>query len=129
LRSTGGEFNSTELQARLSLLLRARLDVPDAIAKWRLSRRNETQFGGCIAIFGVPVAFIPRLLSAGRDHYFLLGPRGTGKTSWCRHQYPDALRIDLLNPAVLRRYAAAPEYLVKVVGERRSSCTLIWPWS
>jgi predicted AAA+ superfamily ATPase len=62
------------------------------------------------------VTFIPRLLSAGRDHYFLLGPRGTGKTPWCTHQYPDALRVDLLNPAVLRRYTAAPEYLIEVVG-------------
>jgi len=62
------------------------------------------------------VAFIPRLLTAGRDHYFLLGPRGTGKTSWCTHQYPDALRVDLLNPAILRRYTAAPEYLIEVVG-------------
>jgi uncharacterized protein len=64
----------------------------------------------------VPVAFIPRLLTAGRDHYFLQGPRGTGKTSWCTHQYPDALRVDLLNPAVLRRYTAAPEYLIETVG-------------
>ena len=62
------------------------------------------------------MAFIPRLLTAGRDHYFLLGPRGTGKTSWCTHQYPDALRVDLLNPAILRRYTAAPEYLIEVVG-------------
>ena len=62
------------------------------------------------------MAFIPRLLSAGRDHYFLLGPRGTGKTSWCTHQYPDALRVDLLNPAILRRYMAAPEYLIEVIG-------------
>jgi uncharacterized protein len=61
------------------------------------------------------LAFIPRLLTAGRDHYFLLGPRGTGKTSWCTHQYPDALRVDLLNPAILRRYTAAPEYLIEVV--------------
>jgi predicted AAA+ superfamily ATPase len=81
-----------------------------------LSRHNETQFGGFIAILKNSMAFIPRLLSAGRDHYFLLGPRGTGKTSWCTHQYPDALRVDLLNPAVLRRYTAAPEYLIEVVG-------------
>lgn len=59
--------------------------------------------------------YLPRLLAAGRDHYFLLGPRGTGKTLWCRHQYPGALRIDLLNPAILRRYAANPEYLKEVL--------------
>jgi uncharacterized protein len=81
-----------------------------------LSRHNETRFGGCTAILRTPVAFIPRLLSVGRDHHFLLGPRGTGKTSWCTHQYPDALRIDLLNRVVLRRYTASPEYLIEVVG-------------
>jgi predicted AAA+ superfamily ATPase len=59
--------------------------------------------------------FIPRLLTTGRDNFFLLGPRGTGKTSWCAQQYPDALRIDLLNPAVLRRYSLEPEYLINVV--------------
>jgi uncharacterized protein len=61
------------------------------------------------------MAFIPRLLATGRDHFFLLGPRGTGKTSWCAQQYPDALRIDLLNPAVLRRYSIEPEYLINIV--------------
>lgn len=59
--------------------------------------------------------YVPRLLSPGRDHYFLLGPRGTGKTSWCAQQYPGALRIDLLNPATLRRYSAQPEYLKELV--------------
>ncbi len=59
--------------------------------------------------------FIPRLLTTGRDNFFLLGPRGTGKTSWCAQQYPDALRIDLLNPAVLRRYSIEPEYLINIV--------------
>jgi predicted AAA+ superfamily ATPase len=61
------------------------------------------------------MGFIPRLLATGRDHFFLLGPRGTGKTSWCAQQYPDALRIDLLNPAVLRRYSVEPEYLINIV--------------
>jgi uncharacterized protein len=61
------------------------------------------------------MAFIPRLLATGRDHFFLLGPRGTGKTSWCAQQYPDALRIDLLNPAVLRRYSVEPECLISIV--------------
>jgi uncharacterized protein len=61
------------------------------------------------------MAFIPRLMATGRDHFFLLGPRGTGKTSWCAQQYPDALRIDLLNPGVLRRYSVEPEYLINIV--------------
>lgn len=54
------------------------------------------------------------MLHPGKDHFFLLGPRGTGKTSWCTHEFPDALRVDLLNPAILRRYLATPEYLIEV---------------
>lgn len=61
------------------------------------------------------MAYVTRLLAPGRDHYFLLGPRGTGKTLWCRHQYPAAHRIDLLDPSVLRRYSARPEYLAEVL--------------
>lgn len=61
------------------------------------------------------MAFIPRFLKPGRDHFFLLGPRGTGKTLWCAHQYPEALRVDLLDPATLRQYSAQPERLREVV--------------
>jgi hypothetical protein len=83
------------------------------------------------------MAFIPRLLATGRDHFFLLGPRGTGKTSWCAQRYPDALRIDLLNPAVLRpthRDRRGPEALERKAGQQfiligssaRSSFTGDW---
>jgi predicted AAA+ superfamily ATPase len=61
------------------------------------------------------MAFIPRVLTPPRGHFFLLGPRGTGKTLWCRHRYPDALRIDLLDPRTLRELAAQPERLAELV--------------
>ena len=61
------------------------------------------------------MAFTPRIFTPGRDHFFLLGPRGTGKTLWCAHEYPDALRIDLLDPAVLRQFSPHPERLTEVV--------------
>jgi predicted AAA+ superfamily ATPase len=61
------------------------------------------------------MAFIPRLFEPGSDHYFLLGPRGTGKTLWCKHRYPEALRVDLLDPATLRLLAAQPERLQEIV--------------
>jgi predicted AAA+ superfamily ATPase len=63
----------------------------------------------------MPMEFIQRVLHTGKDHFFLLGPRGTGKTSWCTHEFRDALRVDLLNPAILRRYLAAPEYLIELI--------------
>lgn len=61
------------------------------------------------------MSFIQRMVRAGRDGFFLRGLRGTGKTSWCAHQYPNALRVDLLNPAVLRRYIATPEYFIELL--------------
>lgn len=42
---------------------------------------------------------------------FLFGPRGTGKSTWLRHQLPNALYLDLLDPALYRRLAARPERL------------------
>jgi predicted AAA+ superfamily ATPase len=61
------------------------------------------------------MAFIPRFLTLGRDHFFLLGPRGTGKTLWCANQFPNALRVDLLDPATLRQLMAQPERLRELV--------------
>ena len=68
--------------------------------------------------------------------YFLFGPRGTGKSTWLRQRYPDALVIDLIDPESARFYGAAPERLrqtivaspgrrtfVPVLGARATSCT------
>jgi predicted AAA+ superfamily ATPase len=61
------------------------------------------------------MAFIPRIFTPGKDHFFLLGPRGTGKTLWTMHYHPGALRIDLLDPETLRQFSARPERLVEVL--------------
>lgn len=53
----------------------------------------------------------PRLFTSPADHFFLLGPRGTGKTWWTRVRFPEALRVDLLDPETLRALAARPERL------------------
>ena len=42
---------------------------------------------------------------------FLFGPRGTGKSTWLRHIEPDALYLDLLDPALHRSLMARPERL------------------
>ncbi|CAN5504038.1 ATP-binding protein [soil metagenome] len=52
-----------------------------------------------------------RVLTPSKGSFFLLGPRGTGKTLWTRQAYPDAIRIDLLDPETFRLYAAKPERL------------------
>jgi uncharacterized protein len=48
----------------------------------------------------------PRLLPPPRGSFFLLGPRGTGKTTWLTQHFPAALRIDLLDEARYQRYLA-----------------------
>lgn len=48
-------------------------------------------------------------------HFFLFGPRGTGKSTWLRDEFPDALRVDLLAPEVLRNLLARPERLRELV--------------
>jgi hypothetical protein len=57
------------------------------------------------------MAVVQRFFSAPPGHFFLFGPRGTGKSTWLRETYPDALRIDLLAPEIHRAYLARPERL------------------
>ena len=46
---------------------------------------------------------------------FLLGPRGTGKTSWVQARLPEATYLDLLDDGLYRALAAAPERLITFV--------------
>jgi predicted AAA+ superfamily ATPase len=50
-----------------------------------------------------------------RGSFFLFGPRGTGKSSWVRTTFADALWVDLLEPDVLRAYTARPERLRELI--------------
>lgn len=43
--------------------------------------------------------------------FFLFGPRGTGKSFWCERAFPEALRLDLLEPDLERELSARPERL------------------
>lgn len=49
--------------------------------------------------------------------YFLFGPRGTGKSTWLKINYPEAYWIDLLNPELFRFFAAGPERLIPILAE------------
>jgi uncharacterized protein len=70
--------------------------------------------------------FIPRLFSAPAGSFFLLGPRGTGKSWWTRRAFPDALVVDLLDPATERRLLARPETLVALAeGMERAGTVII----
>ncbi len=52
-----------------------------------------------------------RLPAAGRETFFLWGPRQTGKTTLLRQAYPDATWVDLLKADEYRRYIERPELL------------------
>ena len=54
---------------------------------------------------------IPRLFKGTANNFFLLGPRGTGKTYWVYENYPGALRIDLLSAETYRLLKGNPELL------------------
>lgn len=58
---------------------------------------------------------IKRLFKAPQQSFFLLGPRGTGKTTWLRDHFKNALWIDLLLPQEMSFYSAKPERLIQAV--------------
>jgi uncharacterized protein len=66
------------------------------------------------------MAFVTRFLSQPNGHFFLLGPRGTGKTHWCLQQFPGALHLDLLDAALMRQLSAQPERLEQLVAGTRA---------
>lgn len=59
--------------------------------------------------------YLPRYLQDPEASFFLLGPRGTGKTWWVNHTFPEALLLDLLNPEIFRSYSSRPERLIELV--------------
>lgn len=46
-----------------------------------------------------------------KQSFFLFGPRGTGKTTWLRTNFPDAIYLDLLESKLHRTLLASPEKL------------------
>lgn len=69
--------------------------------------------------------YIQRKLNPPESSYFLLGPRGTGKSTWLSHYYPDAMRIDLLLGEEERRFHSFPEKLRDVVHSMQRGDALI----
>jgi uncharacterized protein len=51
---------------------------------------------------------LPRVLSVPRQNFFLLGPRGSGKSTWLRAAFPDAHVIDLLSEEKFQQLLAHP---------------------
>lgn len=53
-------------------------------------------------------------ISTGTSN-FLFGPRGTGKTSWVKEKYPDAIYFDLLDSSVYKQFLAKPNRLEQYI--------------
>ena len=71
------------------------------------------------------MAVVRRFLQPPARSFFLFGPRGTGKSTWLQQQFPNALRLDLLAPEVLRAYQARPDACGNESPQRSSASP---PW-
>lgn len=71
------------------------------------------------------MAVIGRFFPEPRGHYFLFGPRGTGKSTWLKATYPDALLVDLLAPETHRAYTARPERLRELLAANRGASVVV----
>ena len=67
----------------------------------------------------------PRFLSSPRQSFFLFGPRGTGKSTWLKRTYPEALVLDLLNPETFRSFTAKPERLQNLVNAQPEKSVVV----
>lgn len=52
-----------------------------------------------------------RILDPPKKTFLLVGPRGTGKSTWLAKHFPRAVRIDLLHTEQLYRYRSNPSLL------------------
>ncbi len=69
---------------------------------------------------------IPRILSHPETSFFLFGPRGTGKSTWLRAKFAQALWIDLLQPDQFQKFMAHPAYLRELIeGQPNKSVIII----
>ena len=69
---------------------------------------------------------ITRFFTPPVENFFLFGPRGTGKSTFMKHRFPDACYFDLLDPEMVRSFSARPERLAEVVrGQGGQKCFVI----
>ena len=54
---------------------------------------------------------VSRFFQPPEGSFFLFGPRGTGKSTLMKAQFPDAIFVDLLDPEAFRTLSARPERL------------------
>ena len=69
--------------------------------------------------------FRRRILQPPAGSFFLLGPRGTGKTFWTRSVFPDAIVIDLLDPVTYLAYSANTARLRERIAAEPTATTVV----
>jgi len=68
---------------------------------------------------------ISRFFHAPKQNFFLLGPRGTGKSTWLNQHFDSAYFIDLLSPDTFRAFSAKPERLIEVADAAHEKATIV----
>ena len=66
-----------------------------------------------------------RLLKPPDRSFFLFGARGTGKSTWLRQMFPDALILDLLDTSLQLELTADPHKLESLVGKRSAGAWIV----
>ncbi len=69
--------------------------------------------------------FLGRFFRIPGRSCFLFGPRGTGKSTLLRERLPDALHLDLLDPALHRSLSARPERLRELLAGAPDAATVV----
>lgn len=70
--------------------------------------------------------YTPRILKRPKGSFFLLGPRGTGKSTWIRREFPSAAVVDLLSEETYQRLLAHPGHFAgQMRGLERGSWVVI----
>jgi uncharacterized protein len=57
--------------------------------------------------------------------FFLFGPRGTGKTTWVKNNFPSALYIDLLEAEIFNELLVNPQRLERMIGSAGAQWIII----
>jgi predicted AAA+ superfamily ATPase len=73
----------------------------------------------------VSQTYIQRSLAAPGRSFFLFGPRGTGKSTWLRDVFREALYLDLLDASLFLELLQAPHVLEAMAGDRPPSSWIV----
>lgn len=68
---------------------------------------------------------IRRFFKTPEGSFVLLGPRGSGKTTWLRDRFPDAIHLDIASPALRHSLATRPQRLRELLASAPGPQTVV----